>query len=56
MRMSLFFLLVRMDQAQEAVEETAESINPMDLDPLVFGPFDPLVLLKISQDMARVLD
>ena len=27
-----------MDQAQEAIEETAENVNPMDLDPSVFGP------------------
>ena len=29
-----------MDQSQEAVEEIAESVNPMDLDPFVSGPFD----------------
>ena len=53
-----------MDQAQEVVEETAESVNPMDLDPSISGPSDSVrsehssieVLLKISQDMARVLD
>ena len=38
MRMSLFCILSKMDQSQEAVEETTESINPMDLDPSVSGP------------------
>ena len=64
MQMSLFCILARMDQSQEAVEETVESINPMDLDPSVFGPSNSArsehmsteALLKISQDMARVLD
>ena len=37
MRMSLFFILSRMDQSQEALEETTESVNPMDLDPSVSG-------------------
>ena len=62
--MSLFCLLLRMDQAQEVVEETAESVNPMDLDPLISGPSGSArsehasteALLKISKDMARVLD
>ena len=53
-----------MDQSQEAVEETAKSIKPMDLDPSVSGLFDSTrsdhvsteSLLKISQDMERVLD
>ena len=53
-----------MDQFQEDVEEIAESVNPMDLDPSVSGPSDLArsehvsteALLKISQDMARVLD
>ena len=40
MRMSLFCILSRMDQSQEAVEEIAESVNPMDLDPSVSGPSD----------------
>ena len=43
---------------------TVESVNPMDLDPYVSGPYDSArsehasteALLKISQDMARVLD
>ena len=37
--MPLFCIFSRMDQSQEAVEETTESINPMDLDPLVSSPF-----------------
>ena len=53
-----------MDQAQEAVEGTTKSINPLDLDPSVPSPSDSArsehasteALLKISQDMARVLD
>ena len=36
MRMSLFCVLSRMDPPQEAVDETAESVNP--LDPSIFGP------------------
>ena len=62
--MSLFCILSRMDQSQEAVEETVESVNPMDLDPSVSGLSGSVrskhasteVLLKISQDMVRVLD
>ena len=57
-----------MDQSQEAVEETVESVNPMDLDPsvsssseLARGEHDVSImstelLIKISQDMTRVLD
>ena len=53
-----------MDQSQEAVEETTESVNPMDLDPFVSSSSGSArsehvstgALLKISQDMARVLD
>ena len=64
MRMSLFFLLFRIERSQEVVEGTAESVNPMDLDPSISGPSDSSrsehasteALLKISQDMARVLD
>ena len=64
MRMSLFCVLFRTDQSQEAVEETTESINPMDLDPSVSSPSglarsehaSTKALLKISQDMVRVLD
>ena len=53
-----------MDQAQEAVEETVERVNPMDLNPSVSGPSDSArsehastgAFLKIYQDMERVLD
>ena len=46
------------------MEEIAESVNPMDLDPSISGPSDSArsdhvstkALLKISQDIARVLD
>ena len=30
MRMSLFCILSRMDPPQEVVDETAESVNPLD--------------------------
>ena len=30
-----------MDQSREAIGETTESINPMDIDPFVFGPSEP---------------
>ena len=64
MRMSLFCILTIMDQSLDAVEETVESVNPMDLDPSVSGPSDLArsehvsieALLKIFQDMERVLD
>ena len=59
MRMSLFYLLFRMDRSQESVEGTDESINPMDLDPsnsVRSEHASTEALLKISQDMARVLD
>ena len=64
MWMSLFCIFTRMDQSQDAVEETVESVNPMDLDPYISGPSNSTrsehvstkALLKISQDMARVLD
>ena len=62
--MSLFFILFRMDRSQESIEETVKSVNPMNLDPSLSGPSDSArsehasteALLKISQDMARVLD
>ena len=62
--MSLFCILTRIDQSQDAIEEIVESVNPMDLDPYVSGSFNSTVsehvstevLLKISQDMTRVLD
>ena len=46
------------------MEGTTESVNLMDLDPSVFGSSDSArsehasteALIKISQDMARVLD
>ena len=62
MRMSLFCVLSRMDPPQEAVDEIAERVNPLDQS--AFGPSDSTIneyasieaLVKISQDMARVLD
>ena len=64
MQMSLFCILSRMNQSLEAVEETTESVDTMDLDPLVSCPsglarsdhVSTEALVKISQDMARVLD
>ena len=64
MRMSLFCILSRMDQSQEVLEETTGSVNPMDLDPSVSSLSGSTrsehasteALLKISQDMERVLD
>ena len=50
------------------MEETTESVNPMDLDPPVSSPFEPArgehdvpvlstkALIKVSQYMARFLD
>ena len=51
-----------MDPPQEAVDETTESVNP--LDQYASGPSDSMTneyssteaLVKISQDMAKVLD
>ena len=62
MQMSLFCILSRMDPPQEAVDETTESVNPLDQS--AYGPFDSTIneyasieaFVKISQDMARVLD
>ena len=62
--MSLSCILSRIDQSQEVVEERAESVNPMDLDPSVSSPSGSArsehastkALLKISQVMIRVLD
>ena len=53
-----------MDRSQEAVVGIAKSINPMDLNPSVSSPSNSArsehastkAMLKISQDMARVLD
>ena len=64
MWMSLFCILIKMDQSQEVVEETDESDNPMNLNPSVSNPSDSArsehvsteALLKISQDMARIFD
>ena len=63
MQMSLFCILSRMDQSQETVEEIAESVNPMDLDPSVSSSSRSArsehasteALLKILQDMTRIL-
>ena len=62
MQMSLFCILSRIDPPQEAVDETAESVNP--LDQYAFGMSNSTTneyasieaLVKISQDMERVLD
>ena len=64
MRMSLFCILTRMDQSQDAMEVIVESINPIGFDPSVSNPSNSArsehvsteKLLKISQDMERVLD
>ena len=60
--MSLFCLLSKMDPPQEAVDEIAENVNPLDQS--TSGPSNSTIneyasteaLVKISQDMARVLD
>ena len=62
MQVSLFCILFRMDPPQEAVDETSESVNPLDQSSS--GSSDSTeneyasneALVKISQDMARVLD
>ena len=62
MRMSLFCIFSRIDLPQEAIDETAESVNPLDQS--ASSPSDSTTnayasieaLVKISQDMARVLD
>ena len=62
MWMSLFCVLSKIDPPQEAVDETAESVNPLDKSSS--GPSDSTIneyasteaLVTISQDMARVLD
>ena len=62
MRMSLFCVLSRMDPPQEAVDETAKSVNPLDQsgsglsDSTTNEYASTEALVKISQDMARVLD
>ena len=57
-----------MEQPQDIVEESAESVNPKDQGPSALSPFEPTrgghdvpivsieALFKISQDMTRVLD
>ena len=62
MGISLFCVLSRMDPPQEAVDETAERVNPLDQS--ASSPSESMInenvsteaLIKISQDMARVLD
>ena len=62
MQMSLFCVLSRIDPPQEAIDETAESVNP--LDQYAYGLSNSMTneyastkaLVKIPQDMARVLD
>ena len=62
MQMSLFCILSRLDPPQEAVDETAESVNPLDqssssLCNSTTNEYASIeALVKISQDMARVLD
>ena len=62
MRISLFCVLSRMDPPLEAVDETAESVNPLDQsasgssDSMTNENSSTKALVKISQDMARVLD
>ena len=69
MSLFLFFFIVnKMEQPQDTVEERAESVNPKDQGPSAPGPFEPArgehgvpvvstkALFKISQDMTRVLD
>ena len=59
MRMSLFCILSRMDPPQEAVDETAESFNPLDQSAtgLSYSTTNEYAsteaLVKLSQDMAR---
>ena len=62
MRMSFFCKLSIMDPPQEDVDETTESVNPLDQS--ASGPSDSTTneyasteaLVKISQDITRVLD
>ena len=74
MRMSLFlffsfiYIVNKMEQPQDTVEESAESIDPKYQGPSAPGPCEPTrgehdipvvsteASFKISQDMARVLD
>ena len=58
----MFCVLSRMNPPQKAVDETAESVNPLDQS--AFGSSESVInenasteaLIKISQDMSRVLD
>ena len=68
--MSLFFLFIvnKMERPQDTVEKSVESVNSKDQGPSAPSPSEPTrgehdvpvmsteALLKISQDMARVLD
>ena len=60
--MSLFYILSIMDPPQEVVDETDESVNPMDQsasdlsDSTTNEYASTEALVKISQDMERVLD
>ena len=62
MRMSLFCVLSRMDPPQEAIDDTTESVNPLDQsasslsDSTTNENASTEALVKISQDMTRVLD
>ena len=62
MRMSLFYVLSRLDPPQEAVDETAGSVHPLDQsssgssESTINENASTEALIKISQDMARVLD
>ena len=63
-----FFIVNKMEQPQDTVEESVESFNTKDQGPSALRPSElargehdvPIMsteaLLKISQDMARVLD
>ena len=60
--MFLFYVLSRMDPPQEVVDETAKSVNLVDQyasipsDSMTNENSSTYALVKISQDMARVLD
>ena len=62
MQISLFCVLSRMDPPPEAVDETTKSVNLLDQS--ASSPSESTInenasteaLIKISQDMARVLD
>ena len=60
--MPLFCVLSRMDPSQEAVDETTESVNPLDQsasglsESTINENASTEALIKISQDMSRVLD